>query len=106
MSLNHVTDERFGTEVLEAETPVLVDFWAEGCGPCRVIGPLVEELAGELEGSLEVAKLNVDDNPATAAKYGIRSIPTLMIFKRGEVAATKIGTLPKSQLRDWVDSHL
>ncbi|MDP6390338.1 MAG: thioredoxin TrxA [Alphaproteobacteria bacterium] len=106
MNLNHVTDERFETEVLGAESPVLVDFWAEWCGPCQQIGPMVEELAEEFDGRLAVAKLDVDDNPATPAKFGVRGIPTLMIFKDGAVAATKVGTMPKRELQDWVDSHL
>ena len=90
--------------VLDADGPVLVDYWAEWCGPCKQIGPHLEEIANEMGGQIKIAKLNIDENPQTPSKYGVRGIPTLMVFKGGEVAATKVGALPKSQLTDWVES--
>ncbi len=104
MSTVQVSDADFEENVLKAEGPVLVDFWAEWCGPCKMIGPALEEIAEDLKGKLTVAKLNIDDNPQTPAKYGVRGIPTLMLFKDGEVAATKVGALPKGQLQEWVES--
>lgn len=101
-----VGDDDFETNVLKAEGPVLVDFWAEWCGPCKMIAPALEEIAGDMDGQVIVAKVNIDDNPQTPAKYGVRGIPTLMIFKDGQVAATKVGALPKSQLVEWVESVL
>lgn len=101
-----VGDESFESDVLKAEGPVLVDFWAEWCGPCKTIAPALEEIAGDMAGQVTVAKINIDDNPHTPAKYGVRGIPTLMIFKDGQVAATKVGALPKSQLIEWVESVL
>jgi thioredoxin 1 len=101
-----VGDDDFETNVLKADGPVLVDFWAEWCGPCKMIAPALEEIAGDMDGKVTVAKVNIDDNPQTPAKYGVRGIPTLMIFKDGEVAATKVGALPKSQLVEWVESVL
>lgn len=100
----HVTDASFDQDVLNAQGPVLVDFWAEWCGPCKMIAPALEDLAGEMGDKVRVAKLNIDDNPGTPNKYGVRGIPTLMLFKDGQVAATKIGALPKSALRQWVES--
>lgn len=102
--MKQVTDDSFEQDVLKAETPVLVDFWAEWCGPCRQIAPALEELAKDMDDKVTVAKLNIDENPNTPTKYGVRGIPTLMVFKDGQVAATKIGALPKSKLYEWVES--
>jgi thioredoxin 1 len=99
-----VSDASFDADVLKAPGPVLVDFWAEWCGPCKAIAPALEELASTLQGKVTVAKMNIDDNPATPKKYGVRGIPTLMLFKSGQVAATKIGALPKGKLMEWVES--
>ncbi|PWC83182.1 thioredoxin [Azospirillum sp. TSH100] len=101
-----VTDDSFEQDVLKADGPVLVDFWAEWCGPCKMIAPALDELAGEYDGKVTVAKLNIDENPGTPNKYGVRGIPTLMLFKGGSVAATKIGALPKGALFQWVESAL
>jgi thioredoxin 1 len=101
----NVTDDSFETDVLRNEQPVLVDYWAEWCGPCKMIAPVLEEVADEYTGKLVVAKLNIDDNQNTPPKYGIRGIPTLMIFKGGEVAATKVGALSKSQLLEFIQSN-
>ena len=106
MSTTAVTDGSFEEEVLKADGPVLVDFWAEWCGPCKAIGPALEELAGEMDGQITIAKVNVDENPETPTKYGVRGIPTLMIFKGGELAATKVGAIPKQELQSWVQSNL
>lgn len=102
----HVTDETFERSVLNAEGPVLVDYWAEWCGPCKMIAPVLEEIAQEYAGRLRIAKLNIDENPETPPKYGIRGIPTLMLFKDGNVEATKVGAVSKSQLSAFLDSNL
>jgi thioredoxin 1 len=102
----YATDATFAAEVLQAPLPVLVDYWAEWCGPCRSIAPILEEVAKEYAGRLTVAKLNVDENQQTPQKYGIRGIPTLMLFKNGNIEATKVGAVSKSQLTAFIDSHI
>ncbi len=99
-----ITDENFESEVLNSDLPVLIDFWAAWCGPCRMIAPLVEELAGEYEGKIKIGKLDIDNNQQTAIKYGVRSIPTLLVFKNGEVKDTIIGAVPKSQISQKLDA--
>ena len=106
MSTKPVSDESFDADVLKAEGLVLVDFWAEWCGPCKQIGPSLEEIATEMDGTLTVAKINIDENPETPTKLGVRGIPTLMLFKDGEVAATKVGALPKSKLVEWINESI
>ena len=101
-----VTDTSFATDVLKAEGPVLVDFWAEWCGPCKMIGPALEEIAGELAGKLTVAKVDIDENPGTPNQYGVRGIPTLILFKDGKQVATKVGAMPKSALKAWIEASL
>src|SRR5690606_36438093 len=105
-SIKHVTDASFESDVLKSDLPVLVDYWAEWCGPCKMIAPLLDEAAKLYEGRVTIAKLNVDDNPDTAAKFGIRGIPTLMLFKDGKAAATKVGAMSKSQLSAFLDESL
>jgi thioredoxin 1 len=101
-----VTDDSFKQDVLEAQGPVLVDFWAEWCGPCRMVAPILDEIAKEYEGKLTVAKVNIDDNPMTPTDYAVRGIPTMILFKDGKPVDTKVGALPKSALKDWVASRV
>ena len=101
-----VSDASFQADVLNSKNPVVVDFWAEWCGPCRMIAPALEELAGEFEGKVTVAKVNIDENPNIPTKYGVRGVPTLMIFHQGQVAATKVGALPKSKIKEWIESSI
>jgi thioredoxin 1 len=102
----HVGDDDFEAQVLQSDTPVLVDFWAEWCGPCKMIGPSLEEISNELSGKVKITKLNIDENPELAAQFGVRSIPTLMIFKDGEVADIKVGALPKTALSHWIGGNV
>ncbi|MCG7964579.1 MAG: thioredoxin TrxA [Candidatus Thiodiazotropha taylori] len=102
----HITDDSFESDVLQSNQPVLIDYWAEWCGPCKMIAPVLDEIAKEYGAKLKVAKLNIDENPNTPPKYGIRGIPTLMLFKNGEVEATKVGAVSKSQLVAFIDSNL
>lgn len=104
--IKHVSDTSFESDVLQSSTPVLVDYWAEWCGPCKMIAPILDEVAKDYDGKLTIAKVNVDNNPAIAAKFGIRGIPTLMLFKGGNVAATKVGAMSKSQLTSFLDGNL
>jgi len=103
---NHVTDVSFEQDVLKSSGPVVVDFWAEWCGPCHAIAPALEELASELDGKVTIAKLNIDENPQTAIRYGVRSIPTLIMFKNGEPMAMQVGAAPKSRLSDWINKAI
>jgi len=105
-SVLHVTDSNFDELVLKAGAPVLVDYWAEWCGPCKMIAPVLDEISKDYSGKITVAKLNIDDNPATPAHYGVRGIPTLMLFKDGDVEATKVGALTKSQLTQFIDGNI
>ncbi len=105
-AITYVSDDTFDAEVLQSTTPVLVDYWAEWCGPCKMIAPILDDLAKEYSGKLKVAKLNIDENQATPPKYGIRGIPTLMLFKNGNVEATKVGALSKSQLAAFIDANI
>jgi thioredoxin 1 len=104
--IKHVTDESFHSDVLSADTPVLVDYWAEWCGPCKAIAPILDEVSKTYNGRVQIAKMNVDENREVPGKYGIRGIPTLMLFKGGELAATQVGALSKAQLTAFLDGHL
>jgi len=106
MAIKTVTDSSFGVDVLGASQPVLVDFWAEWCGPCRMIAPALEELSDELGDRVTIAKLNIDENPEAPSKYGVRGIPTMILFKNGEPAATKVGAEPKSRIQGWLEGVL
>ena len=105
-SIKHVSDASFEADVINSDLPVLVDYWAEWCGPCKMIAPVLDDIASTYEGKLTVAKLNIDENQETPAKHGVRGIPTLMLFKNGNVEATKVGALSKSQLAAFLDAHL
>lgn len=105
-NIKHITDASFDAEVLKSELPVLVDFWAEWCGPCKMIAPALEEISEELAGQVKIAKINIDENQAMAVKYGVRSIPMLVMFKDGEPMAVQVGAAPKSKLSDWIKSAL
>ena len=102
----NVTDDSFETEVLKSDKPVLIDFWAEWCGPCKVLGPIIDDVAPEFEGKVRFTKINKDENPNTAPKYGIRGIPTIMIFKNGDLAATNVGVLTKSELTNFLNENI
>ena len=104
--IHYVTDDTFAAEVLQSPHPVLLDFWAEWCGPCKMIAPILDDIATQYAGRLKIAKINIDDNPATPANFAVRGIPTLMLFKNGSVEATKVGALSNSQLTAFIDSHL
>ena len=106
MGCMQISDNEFEDKVLKSSVPVLVDFWAEWCGPCKAIGPVLEELAADMSAEISIAKVNVDENPMAPSKYGVRNIPTLMLFKDGQLAATKVGGLNKAQLTAFLDSHL
>jgi thioredoxin 1 len=104
--IKHITDDSFGTDVLQADKPVLVDYWAEWCGPCKMIAPILDEVSKAYDGRVQITKMNVDENREVPAKFGIRGIPTLMLFKDGQLAATKVGAMSKAQLTAFLDGHL
>lgn len=105
MAVMTVSDTSFDADVLGADTPVVVDFWAEWCGPCKQIAPALDEIAGEMDGKVAIAKVNIDENPNTPGKYGVRGIPTLMMFKGGELVSTKVGAQPKGKLLEWIKEN-
>ncbi|MBY0354927.1 MAG: thioredoxin TrxA [Rickettsiales bacterium] len=102
----HVTDQEFETTVLKSSGPVLVDFWAEWCGPCRQLAPILDQVSEEMAGKVTIAKINIDENPEAPTRYGVRGIPTMILFKDGKAVATKVGSLPKSQLIEWIESQV
>lgn len=106
MATNTISDDSFEDDVLKSETPVLVDFWAEWCGPCRQIAPALEEIAGEMGEQVKIAKINIDHNPEAPTRYGVRGIPTMILFKNGEVQATKVGAQPKSKIVEWIEDNI
>ncbi len=106
MATTAISDDSFQTDVLQADKPVLVDFWAEWCGPCKMIAPALEEISDEMSDRVTIAKLNIDDHPETPGRLGVRGIPTMMLFKGGELVATKVGAAPKSQLKAWLEGEL
>ncbi|MEZ5708699.1 MAG: thioredoxin TrxA [Blastomonas sp.] len=106
MATKAVSDASFETDVLNADGPVLVDFWAEWCGPCKMIGPALEEISDELDGKVTIAKLNIDDHPDAPARYGVRGIPTMILFDKGQIVETKVGAAPKSALKGWLEGAL
>lgn len=99
-----VTDENFEKEVMKSDIPVLVDFWAEWCGPCKMLGPVIDELANDMKGKVKIVKMNIDEQPNMSSKLGIRGVPTMMFFKKGEQAGTKVGALPKNSIEEWINS--
>ena len=106
MATHTTKDSTFDEDISNSEVPIIVDFWAEWCGPCKQIGPILEEISNDKKDSIKILKLNIDENPNTPQKYGVRGIPTLMLFKKGSLVDTKVGSLPKSSLTDWIDSNL
>lgn len=106
MATKHITDDEFDGAVLGSSQPILVDFWAEWCGPCKQIGPILDEIAKDMDGKMTIAKVNIDQNPESPQKYGVRGIPTMILFKDGKAIATKVGSMPKSQLVEWLNSHV